>query len=180
MGLAVVHGIVTSLSGHVTVYSEQGQGTTFHVYLPQYQPPKEKGEASAEATVPQPMGHGHILMVDDEAVIAELMQRILESLGYQVTACIDSRQALAAFEQHPGRFDAMITDMAMPHLNGAELAQRVLARRPELPVILCTGFSEIINEEKAAAIGIRRMVMKPVLRDQLAKVLREVLESVRG
>ena len=175
LGLSVVHGIVTQLGGHITVYSEVGQGTTFHVYLPQYVAQHGSGQAEA-VHVPLPRGHEHLLVVDDERVIADLMRQTLEALGYGVTACIDSRQALEQFEAHPKDFDLVLTDMTMPHLNGAELAQQLLAIRPDLPVVLCTGFSEIINEEKAMALGIRRLLMKPVLRDQLARVLREVLD----
>jgi len=175
LGLSVVHGIVTSLGGHVTVYSEPDKGTTFHVYLPAYQERKEKVETAVTPT-PLPRGHEHILVVDDEKVIADLMRQILETLGYRVTTCIDSRLALEQFEANPTGFDLVITDMTMPHLTGAELAQRLLAGRPKLPVILCTGFSEIINEEKARALGIRRLLMKPVLRDELARVLRQVFD----
>jgi PAS domain S-box-containing protein len=179
LGLSMVHGIVTSLGGHITVYSEPGKGTTFHVYLPKAL--ENKGEDTVAATAAiLPRGHEHILVVDDEEVIAEMMQKILEGLGYQVTACIDSRQALEQFEALPAGFDLVLTDMTMPHLTGAELAQRLLARRPDLPVILCTGFSEIINEEKAKLLGIRRLLMKPVLRDELARVLRRVFDQPKG
>ncbi len=176
LGLSVVHGIITSLGGHVTVYSEPGKGTTFHVYLPKALEGKGVAGVARTAAI-LPRGHEHILVVDDEPVIVELMRRILEALGYRVTACIDSRQALEQFEAQPTAFDLVLTDMTMPHLTGAELAQRLLARRPNLPIILCTGFSEIINEEKVKALGVRRLLMKPVLRDELAMVLRQVLDQ---
>ncbi|MFA6464230.1 MAG: MASE3 domain-containing protein [Desulfurivibrionaceae bacterium] len=176
LGLSVVHGIVTSLGGHVTVYSEPGKGSTFHVYIPKCLEKKE-GVAAAPAVTPLPTGNEHILVVDDEKVIAELMQKTLEILGYRVSICIDSRQALEQFAAHPSDFDLVITDMTMPHLTGAELAQQLLAIKPELPIVLCTGFSEIINEEKAWALGIRRLLMKPVLRDELARVLRQMLDQ---
>lgn len=176
LGLSVVHGIVTGIGGHVTVYSEPGKGTTFHVYLPKYLE-KQRPEEAAGAAAPLPRGHERILVVDDETTIIELMEKSLEALGYQVTSCSDSGQALERFAAQPAGFDLVITDMTMPHLTGAELAQRLLAIRPALPVILCTGFSEIINEEKATALGIRRLLMKPVLRDELAKALREELDT---
>ena len=176
LGLSMVHGIVTSLGGHITVYSEPDKGTTFHVYLPKCMENKGMGQTAATAA-PLPRGNEHILVVDDETVVAELMQKTLGGLGYRVSTCIDSRQALKQFEAQPATFDLVITDMTMPHLNGAELSQQLLAIRPGLPIILCTGFSEIINEEKAWALGIRRLLMKPVLRDELARVLRQVLDQ---
>jgi CheY-like chemotaxis protein len=118
------------------------------------------------------------LVVDDEPAIVEMMRLTLQSLGYLVTACSDSRQALEQFEAQPTAFDLVLSDVTMPHLTGAELAQR-LARRPNLPIILCTGFSEIINEEMAKALGICRLLMKPVLRDELARALRQVLDHPR-
>ncbi|MFA6499208.1 MAG: response regulator, partial [Desulfurivibrionaceae bacterium] len=118
-----------------------------------------------------------ILVVDDEQTIAEMTQKSLEGLGYRVTPCIDSRQALVQFAAQPSGFDLVLTDMTMPHLTGAELAQRLLAIKPGLPIILCTGFSEIINEEKAMALGIRKLLMKPMLRDELARMLRQVLDQ---
>ncbi|MFZ5775871.1 MAG: MASE3 domain-containing protein [Thermodesulfobacteriota bacterium] len=177
LGLSVVHGIVTSLGGHVTVYSEAGKGTTFHVYLPRCQQANGILSGAAARALSLPRGDEHVLVVDDEKVIVDLMRQILTSLGYRVTTCIDSRQALEQFEAQPTGFDMLITDMTMPHLTGAELAQQAMAIRPELPVILCTGFSEIINEEKAKALGIRRLLMKPVLRDELARVLREIFDQ---
>jgi PAS domain S-box-containing protein len=178
LGLSVVHGIVATLRGHITVYSEPGKGTTFHVYLPRYL--QEQGvDATVVTVAPLPRGHEHILVVDDEPAIVEMMRLTLQSLGYRVTACSDSRQALEQFEAQPTAFDLVLSDVTMPHLTGAELAQRLLARRPNLPIILCTGFSEIINEEMAKALGICRLLMKPVLRDELARALRQVLDHPR-
>jgi PAS domain S-box-containing protein len=176
LGLSLVHGIITALGGHITVYSEPGKGTTFHAYLPKYQE-KQRPDTAAITTSPLPRGHEHILVVDDEQTIAEMTQKSLEGLGYRVTPCIDSRQALVQFAAQPSGFDLVLTDMTMPHLTGAELAQRLLAIKPGLPIILCTGFSEIINEEKAMALGIRKLLMKPMLRDELARMLRQVLDQ---
>ena len=178
LGLSVVHGIVSTLSGHITVYSELGKGTTFHVYLPRYL--QEQGvDATVVTVAPLPRGHEHILVVDDEPAIVEMMRLTLKALGYRVTACSDSRQALEQFEAQPTAFDLVLSDVTMPHLTGAELAQRLLVCRPNLPIILCTGFSEIINEEMAKALGICRLLMKPVLRDELARALRQVLDHPR-
>ncbi|MBN2232103.1 MAG: response regulator [Deltaproteobacteria bacterium] len=179
LGLSLVHGIVTKLGGHITVYSEPGKGATFHVYLPKYE--GEKGRAEALATaVSLPRGHEHILIVDDEKMIAKIMQTTLESLGYRVTSCVDSRQALEQFEARPESFDLVLSDVTMPVLTGVELARRILLLRPELPIILCTGFSAIINEEKAKSLGIRRLLKKPVPRCDLAMALREELDRTQG
>ena len=176
LGLSVVHGIVSKLDGHIAVYSEPGKGTTFHVYFPKHLLKADAGEVRVKAAS-LPRGHERILVIDDEKVIAKLTQISLELLGYQVTTCLDSLLALEQFEAHPADVDLVISDMTMPHLTGAELAQRMLAIRPELPIIVCTGFSEIINEEKALALGIRRLLMKPVLRDELAQTVRKALDK---
>ncbi|HCC54887.1 MAG TPA: hypothetical protein DEQ20_08200 [Desulfobulbaceae bacterium] len=176
LGLSVVHGIVTKLGGRITVYSEQGKGTTFHVYFPKHLGAIGEDEAMVEIDS-LPMGHEHVLVVDDEEIISNLTQMILEELGYRVTVFNDSRQALEQFEAHPADFDLVLSDMTMPYLTGADLAQRILAIKPELPIIICTGFSEILNEEQAVALGIRRLLMKPVLRHELATVLRQVLDQ---
>lgn len=176
LGLSVVHGIVTKLDGNITVYSEPGKGSTFHAYFPKHLGNKATDNAMVAPTS-LPKGHERILVIDDDAVIAELTRIILTSLGYQVTVYIYSPQALEQFEAHPEDFDLVISDMTMPHMTGADLARRMLAIRPDLPIILCTGFSEIINEEKAKALGIRRLLMKPVQCDELAKVLRQMLDQ---
>jgi signal transduction histidine kinase/CheY-like chemotaxis protein/PAS domain-containing protein len=176
MGLSVVHAIVSGLGGHITVYSEPGQGTTFHVYLPIHdEMAAEVGEKAILQTLPR--GDEHILVVDDEPTIGHLLERFLAPLGYQVTICNDPEQALELFAATPALFDLVITDMTMPHMTGVELAVALLARRPKLPIILCTGFSEIINEAKAQALGIRRVLMKPILKTEVATVVRTVLDA---
>ncbi len=176
LGLSVVHGIVKGLGGHITVYSEPGQGTTFHVYLPRY---SHEDDAALQEVAPAalPTGHEHILVVDDEPSIVELMEQLLSRLGYQVTTVVDPQLALEMIESGQPVIDLVITDMTMPHMTGAELAGKILGLRPELPIILSTGFSEIITEEKARAMGIRRMVMKPVFKEDVARVVREVLDT---
>jgi PAS domain S-box-containing protein len=174
MGLAVVQGIVRGHDGAVSVYSEPGRGTTFHVYLPRLE-----GEAATPAAVAETFigGKERILFVDDEAVLADLGKKLLESLGYDVSATVSSREALDLFRADPQRIDLVITDMTMPGLSGKELAAELLAVRPDIPIILCTGFSEHINEGEAAEAGIRKYVMKPYSAKALSRIIRDVLEG---
>lgn len=174
LGLAVAHGIAKSMGGDLTVYSEIGTGTTFHVYFPQMD-----SLVSQETLPVQSLqgGNERLLVVDDEAAITHLEQELLESLGYQVTATTKSVEAWQVFKAHPDRFDLIITDMTMPHMSGIELATKIMKLRQDVPVILCTGFSEIINEEKAKAKGIREYLMKPVSKNDLATAIRRVLNT---
>jgi PAS domain S-box-containing protein len=175
MGLALVHGIVKDHDGHITVYSESGKGSIFHVYLPRI----ETGDIDAEIAAPEalPRGHERVLVVDDEQIIVQMSQRMLEGLGYQVTAMTSSVAALQYFQAQPQAVDLVITDMTMPHITGAQLAQKLLAIKQDLPIILCTGFSELINEKKAKAIGIREYIMKPIVIHELAMVVRKALDE---
>ncbi|MFC1742914.1 response regulator [Candidatus Riflebacteria bacterium] len=175
LGLAVVLGIVKSHAGEITVYSQLGKGTTFNVYFPKL----EMEIPAAEAMIPEqiPGGNERILVVDDQEEISNILKQILESLGYQVTDFSRSNKALEAFLKDPENFDLIITDMTMPDVTGAELAQRILKERPGLPIILCTGFSELIDREKAIAIGISEFVMKPVIKRDLAKMIRKLLDE---
>ncbi len=175
LGLAVVHGIVKHHNGHITVYSEPGRGTIFHVYFPAV---GAQGTAVAVPSVEQaPRGHERILIVDDEKPIVQLQKSLLESLGYRVTALFSSMDALQMFTRRPDDFDLVITDMTMPGMNGAALSRELLKLRRNLPIILCTGFSELIDEDKARALGIRRYVMKPIVRAEIARVIREILDG---
>jgi len=174
LGLAVVHGIVKSHHGHITVYSEPGKGTSFHVYLP-----LTEREAAAAPDTPAPTelrGKGErVLFIDDEKQIREVVAAILTKNGYQVTAFADGAQALAEFAKDPAQFDLVITDMTMPVMTGADLAQKILALSPRTPIILCTGQSEIINREAALAMGICDYLNKPVLIKTLLGAARKAL-----
>ncbi|MGE3541711.1 MAG: GAF domain-containing protein [Candidatus Tectimicrobiota bacterium] len=172
MGLAVVHGIVASHDGAMTVTSTPGQGTTCVIYLPR----SDGVEADLLVPVePIPQGHERILLVDDEAGLVDIWQEMLIRLGYRVTAYTSSTEALAAFQKTPDHFDLMITDQTMPLLTGEGLARAVHAIRPSLPVILCTGFSHVISEDKVQALGLDAFLMKPMTGRDLGLTIRRVL-----
>ncbi len=175
LGLAVVHGIVKSYKGDIRVYSETGEGTAFHVYLPVIKSQFETEEADTVAPVPK--GTERILLVDDEDPIVRMEKQMLERLGYDVTERTSSIEALEAFRATPDKFDLVITDTTMPNMTGIQLSQKLLEIRPDIPIIICTGFSTKIDDEKAKAAGIRGYVMKPVIMSEIAKKIREVLDQ---
>ena len=173
MGLSVVHGIVTAMGGAINVYSEPGKGTQFHVYLP-----VEKSLSEIQvihSTVPIQGGTEQILLVDDEEAILAMEKRMLERLGYQVTSRTSSLEALEAFRANPDKFDLIITDMAMPNMPGDKLSAELIKIRYDIPILLCTGFSETISEEKAISLGIKGFLFKPIVMKNLAQKIREVL-----
>ena len=175
LGLAVVHGIVTNLHGNISVASVPGLGSTFKIFLPIL---KLKGRGDRlVASEPLPRGDERIIVVDDDRGIVRLMREILEGLGYRVTTFADSAKALQELREGPQDFDLLLTDMTMPKLTGAELVVEVLRIRPDMPIILCTGFSEMIDAEKAKALGVREFMLKPVEKGELAKAVRRALDG---
>ena len=175
LGLSVVYGIVKECNGTITVQSEQGKGTTFEVYLPIIHRPMESGRG---VSGPIPRGTERILFVDDEEALAEMGRDILTELGYQVVATTSSIKALESFKDQP-EFDLVITDLTMPRMTGVELAREVLRLRPGIPIILCTGFTELITEEEAKALGISEFAMKPIDRRHIATLIRKALKKSR-
>ncbi len=173
MGLSVVHGIIGSYGGAITACSEPGQGSTFKVYLPIIETSKEAHIGPEESI---PIGSERILFVDDESVLVNMGKQIFESLGYDVTTRTSSIEALELFKNQPDRFDLVITDMTMPNMTGEDLAQELIRIKPNIPIILCTGFSAKIDDQKASAVGIRALVLKPIVKREIATTVRKVLD----
>ena len=168
MGLAIVHGIAAAMGGFVSCESSYGQGATFRVFLPAI---LSEIIPVVESTERVPTGKERVLFVDDEAMLAGLARSMLERLGYHVTLCADGATALALFQERPDAFDILVTDQTMPRMTGFELARNVLAIRPDMPVVLCTGYSNIVNERAAKEIGIKAFIMKPISKKALAEAL---------
>lgn len=175
MGLAVVHGIVQSHQGAMEVVSVPGQGTTFDLYFPRI---TEVGEiGSVQGNLSTSGGTERILFVDDESTLAELGKQVLEAFGYQVQAYGDSREAWLRFVSAPDAFDLVITDLTMPGMTGAQLAEKILALRPDTPIIMTTGYSDILTETEARELGVREYLLKPLSTARLTEVVRQVLDA---
>lgn len=174
LGLSMVRGIVADCDGSITVESQPGRGSIFTVYLPLV----KRHELSLRPAAPDlPTGSGHILFVDDEPAMGVICRRMLEKLGYGVTTRTSSLEALELLRAQPKRFDLVITDQTMPHLTGDGLAREISAICPQLPVILCTGYSAKISEKSARQLGVREILMKPLVRVDLANACARALKG---
>ena len=175
LGLAVVYGIVKEHKGKIKVYSETGKGTTFDIYLPLME--KADRTESLTKTEDRQGGNERILLVDDEESIVRLEAQILTRLGYNVTFRVASHKALETFRDAPDGFDLVITDMTMPEMTGDQLAMEILSIKPDTPIIICTGFSERISKDQAGNMGVKGFLMKPVLKSDMARMVRKVLDE---
>jgi signal transduction histidine kinase/ActR/RegA family two-component response regulator len=175
LGLAVVHGVVQSHDGVVTVYSRPGEGTIFRIYLPATA--VKATEVVSDGTL-APRGQGQrVLFVDDEEPLALMGQMVLVRLGYAVEACTDPKRALELVRTHPARYDLVITDLAMPGLTGTQLAQELLAIRGNLPIVLCTGFAATLTAGRINSIGVREVLLKPLSVQALGLAVSRVLSE---
>jgi PAS domain S-box-containing protein len=174
LGLSVVHGIVKNHEGVITVESEPGDGTTFHVFLPVAE---QEEKIEIKKAVGMPKGDERVLFVDDEQSMTRVIRVMLERLGYTVKVRTNSLEALEAFRANPDEFDLLITDQTMPHMTGSELARKIMHIRQDIPIILCSGFSQKMNKAKAQKMGIRAFVMKPLIMSELAQIIRTVLDQ---
>ena len=176
MGLSVVHGIIKSMNGTIQVDSKPDIGTAFKVYLPVERNFCAKTNVNDNSTFEK--GTENILIVDDEEGILLMEERMLSLMGYNSSSFVCSTEALEVFRSDPHRFDLVITDLSMPNLTGDRLSAEMIKIRPDIPILLCTGFSDDTCEDTLESIGIKRLLMKPIVMKDLSEKIREVLDDL--
>jgi two-component system, cell cycle sensor histidine kinase and response regulator CckA len=177
LGLSAVHGIVADHKGAMLVTSKPGEGTSFELFFPLHGVAEDAGAGKSTGL---PSGSERILVVDDEPQIARTTAKLLERLGYRPTAFSSPQEALAAFEAAPEEWGLVVTDQTMPQLTGIELAHKMLSRRPDLPIILCSGFGLGLNDASIRALGLRAFLPKPVEQGELARAVRSGIDRRPG
>lgn len=177
MGMSVVHGIVKSHNGAIRVESEQNSGTTFEIYIPQMKETKKIAKTAKKTTGKKKSWHGKVLIVDDDEIVAKSIKVLLKIMGFNTTISTNSIKALKLFKDKPDHFDLVITDMTMPNMTGDILSKELLSIKPDIPIIICTGFSEHMDEAKAIQLGVKAFIMKPVLRSSLEEAVKNSLEK---
>jgi len=175
LGLSIVHGIVQNAHGAITVDSTPGQGATFRLFFPVAAQVSEL--PTAEEKAPMALGDAHILIVEDEPALAIFYETYLKTLGYRVTLFNNGIEALATFRAQPDRFDLVFTDQTMPKMTGVQLSKAILSLKPQVPIILATGYSSAVSAQDAAALGIKAFLMKPIKVATLTRTIRNLLKN---
>jgi CheY-like chemotaxis protein len=174
LGLSVVHGIIKSHGGQINVTSLPGKGTTFDVFFPQI----DAGDATTDHDQDDtPVGKERILLIDDEEMIIEIGRDMLSYFGYQVEGQTCPLKALQVFKERKNDFGLVLTDMTMPKMTGDQLSLELRRVKPDVPIIISTGFNELMNKEKAASLGIKAFINKPFIWHDVAKIVRQVLDT---
>ena len=174
MGLAVVHGIVKNHNGAISVNSRLGKGTKFIIFFPIT---TEKSMVERKTTKDIPGGNETILFVDDEISIVKMVKRMFERFGYKIETATTPEEALGKFSLNPDHFDLVITDMTMPQMTGVKLSEKLMDIRKDIPIIVCTGHSTLVDEEKAKELGLAAYVMKPINMQETAQTIRKILDK---
>ncbi len=177
MGLAMVQRIIQECGGTIRVDTDEEKGTSFHLFFPVVDRLKESIAKEADKKSYPQKGTERIMVIDDEETIAQMMSSMLTSLGYSVSVFTSSEDAIEHFVADPAQFDLIITDQTMPGLTGSDVAQKVLEIRPEMPIILCTGYSAMVKKETIEKIGIKEFIMKPFGAEKLSRVIRNTLDN---